>query len=128
MGKHSFVMLVDGDRSILNTVKRILELEGETVFSSNVREVLANLGAFRPNLVIVDLETPDLASPSVAEISRCESGAPVLMLTTRCEVTTLREALAVCTSRGGGKPLTQELPASLFSKLRRTGFGTIAEN
>lgn len=129
MEKHSFVMIIDDDQSILNIIKRILEMEGGVTSSSNVRKVLARLDECRPNLVIMDIETPDLASPEVVEICRGDSGTPALMLTARCEVTTLRDALVACTSRSAGKPPpARELLAGMLSKLRRAAPGTIVQN
>lgn len=129
MEKHSFVMMIDDDQLILNIIRRILEMEGDASSSANVKEVLARLDECRPNMVIMDIETPDLASPEVVEMCRADSGTPALMLTTRCEVTTLHGALAACTSRGGGKPPpARELLADILSKLRKAVPGNITQN
>jgi len=126
--KHSFVMMIDDDRSVLNILTRVLELEGCTESSEIVREVLNRLENSQPNLVIMDIETPDMESPEVLQILNESAGAPAIVLTAHCEVTTLREALAACTSRGGVKPGSSEIVAGMLTKFRKAVPRNIASN
>jgi DNA-binding response OmpR family regulator len=123
-------MMIDDDQSILNIITRILEIEGETAASANVREVLDRLQESKPNLVIMDIETPDLSSPEVVERLRDGSGTPALMLTARCDVTTVRDALAACTGRNAGQIPSSagEDIAGMLSMLRKAEPGTITQN
>lgn len=129
MEKHSFVMMIDDDQSILNIVSRILELEGRTDASSDVREILSRLEESKPNLVILDIEMPDIDNPELTETLRKDSSTPVIMLTTRCDVTTLGNALCACTGRYSRAPSpSSELAATMLSRLKAIAPDNIPSN
>jgi hypothetical protein len=79
-------------------------------------------------MVIIDLKAPDLENPEVLQSLTDGSGSPAIMLTAKCEITTLREALSACSSRSGSQLPTGETVGSMLSKLRNASPGLIATN
>jgi len=127
MDKHSFVMMLDDDQSILNILTRVLEMDGRAQLP-NVKNVLNTLGQSRPNMVVIDIETPDIENSEVLRSLTDGTGTPAIMLTARCEVTTLKEALCACTNRSNGKVPPGETVGSMISKFRNAVPGTITTN
>jgi signal transduction histidine kinase len=81
------ILIVDdsaGDRALFRT---ILAREGYTVLeAARGREVLAKAVEFRPHLIVLDVNLPDLDGLEVCRSIRADSqvgGVPVLMLTVR---------------------------------------------
>jgi len=86
-------MMVDDDQAILNMLNRVLDFEGyNTPQNTNEKAVLALLEDSKPNLVILDITMPDLGDFYTRNLMQQESSAPVIMLTAKCEVTTLQDA------------------------------------
>ncbi len=127
MSKHSFVMMVDNDQSVLRIITRVLDMESDAS-AVNTRDILARLQDSQPNLVILDIETPDLEESDVLQSLREGSSSPAIMLTARCEVMTLRDALTACSSRGEAGPPSTELAAGLLSRLKDVVPGSMALN
>lgn len=129
MEKRSFVMMIDDDRSVLNLIKRIMEMDGDAGASESAREMLSQLTAASPNLVIMDIETSDLEEPELLESLKDGIGTPALLLTTRCQVTTLRDALTACSYRAASKPSPpREMVAQLLSRLKNATPGPVGTN
>jgi len=123
MKKHSSIMVIDDEQAILRLLKRTLEPEGYDVVTAN-----GGVSAFllmeerRPDLVILDIMMPGLDGFRVLELIRQRSNVPVIMLTARGEVTTVRDALGLGADDYVRKPFhTRELLARIRAKLRRTG-------
>ena len=123
MKKHSSIMVIDDEQEILRLLKRTLEPEGCDVATAN-----GGVSAFllmeerRPDLVILDIMMPGLDGFRVLELIRQRSNVPVIMLTARGEVTTVRDALGLGADDYVRKPFhTRELLARIRAKLRRTG-------
>ena len=123
MNGHQLVLVVDDDREMLSMVSYILELEGYGVaVAANGRAALALLEECGPDLVILDIVMPELDGFQVLDLIRQRSNVPVIMLTARNEVTTLRDALALGADDYVRKPFrTRELLARIQAKLRRAG-------
>jgi len=78
------VLVVDDDRDIVQTLKGNLELDGYRVLSAfDGRAALEVAKKQRPNLIILDLNLPDIDGIKVCEIMRREFDFPILMLTAR---------------------------------------------
>ncbi len=94
MKRHSYIMMVDDDQAILNLINRILNFEGyDTPETAEGRDVLSLLEESKPNLVILDVTMPELDSLQARNLVQGgDSSTPVIMLTARCEVTTLQDA------------------------------------
>ena len=125
MKKHPYIMVVDDDEEMLRMLSRILELEGyDVILAANGRSAVALLEKHEPNLVILDIMMPELDGFQVLHLIRQRSNVPVIMLTARCEVTTLRNALALGADDYVRKPFhTRELLARIRAKLRRAESG-----
>ena len=123
MRKHMCIMVVDDEQAILRLLKRTLEPEGYgVVLADNGRSALTLLEEHWPDLVILDIMMPGLDGFQVLDFIRQRSSVPVIMLTARGEVTTLRDALSLGADDYVRKPFrTQELLARIRAKLRRAG-------
>jgi DNA-binding response OmpR family regulator len=116
-------MVVDDDQAILRLLKHTLEPEGfGVVTAADSRSTMALLEEHKPDLVILDIMMPGLNGFQVLDLIRQRSNIPVIMLTARCEVTSLNEALGLGADDYVRKPFgTGELLARIRAKLRRAG-------
>ena len=91
-----------------------------SIQQKTVETALALLEKRRPDLVILDIVMPGLDGFQVLDMIRQHSNVPVIILTGRCEVTTVRDALALGADDYVRKPFsTLELLARIRAKLRR---------
>jgi DNA-binding response OmpR family regulator len=129
MKTNQSILVVDDDREILGILNRTLELEGyDVAIAADGRAALALLEEYRPDLVILDIIMPELDGFQVLNLIRQRSNIPVIMLTARCEITTLRDALALGADDYVRKPFRiRELLARIKAKLRRTDAGATVE-
>jgi len=123
MKNHPNIMVVDDNQEMLRMLKRTLELEGyDVATAADGSSALALLEEWKPDLVILDIMMPGLDGFQVLDLIRQRSNIPVIMLTARREVTTLRDALALGADDYVRKPFaTRELVARVRAKLRRAG-------
>ncbi len=123
MKKHSNIMVVDDEQTILRLLSRTLEPEGYGVIvADNGRAALDLLEEHRPELVILDIMMPGLDGFQVLNLIRQHSSVPVIMLTAKREVNTARDALLLGVDDYVRKPFhPQELLARIRAKLRRAG-------
>ena len=123
MKKRPRVMAVDDEEAILSLLKRTLEPEGyDVVVAADGRSALALLEACNPGLVLLDIMMPVLDGFQTLDLIRQRSNVPVIMLTARCEVTTVRDTLGLGADDYVRKPFhARELLARIKAKLRRTG-------
>ena len=118
-------MVVDDDQDMLRMLNRTLELEGYgVVIAADGSSALALLEDCRPDLVILDIMMPGRDGFQVLDVIRQRSNVPVIMLTARCEVTSLQKALVLGADDYVRKPFrTRELVARIRAKLRRASSG-----
>ncbi len=123
MKKYPYIMVVDDEQAILRMLSRTLEPEGYgVILADNGSSALALLEECRPDLVILDIMMPVLDGFQVLDLIQQRSNVPVIMLTGRCEVTTLCDALALGADDYVRKPFGRgELLARIRAKLRRAG-------
>jgi len=124
MKKRPYVMVVDDEQAILRLLNRTLEPEGYgVILADSGSSALALLEEHTPDLVILDIMMPGgLDGFQVLDLIRRRSNVPIIMLTARCEVTTLRDALSLGADDYVKKPFgTRELLARIRAKLRRAG-------
>ncbi len=121
MKKRQYIMVVDDEQSILRLLKRKLEPEGYGVIvADNGRSALDLLEKHGANLVILDIMMPGLDGFQVLDLIRQRSNVPVIMLTAKREVNTVRDALALGADDYVRKPFhTRELLSRIRAKLRR---------
>ena len=121
MKKCPYIMVVDDEQAILRLLKRILEPDGyRVIVADNGSSALALLEEHEPDLVILDIMMPGYDGFQVLDLIRQRSNVPVIMLTARREVTTLRDAIDHGADDYVRKPFgTRELLARIRAKLRR---------
>ena len=78
------ILVVDDDEDIVQTIKGNLELDGYAVLTApDGRTCLKLARVQRPDLIILDLNLPDIDGIKVCQIIRREYDFPILMLTAR---------------------------------------------
>ncbi len=121
MKEHPYIIAVDDDHEMLRMLNRILELEGyDVVTATDGKSALELLDEHMPDLVLLDIMMPELNGFQVLNLIRQRCNIPVIMLTGRCEVTTLQKSLGLGADDYVKKPFsTRELLARIRAKLRR---------
>ncbi len=121
MKKHPCIMVVDDEQVILKLLSRTLEPEGyDVVVAENGGAALELLDKQEPDLVILDIMMPGLDGFQVLSLIRQRSNVPVIMLSSRGEMTTVRDVLGLGADDYVRKPFhTRELLARVRAKLRR---------
>ena len=80
----STILIVDDDKDIVQTVKGNLELDGyEVLCAFDGRSGLDMAKKYRPDLIILDLNLPDIDGIKACQIIRREFDFPIIMLTAR---------------------------------------------
>ncbi len=78
------ILVVDDDKDIVQTVKGNLQLDGYEVLTAFDGKVGLHIAkTARPDLVILDLNLPDIDGVKACEIMRREFDFPIIMLTAR---------------------------------------------
>ena len=123
MKKRPYIMVVDDELEMLWLVERTLELEGyDVTIATNGSSALTLLRDREPDLVILDIMMPGPDGFQVLELIRQHSNVPVVMLTAKCEATSLDKALALGADDYVRKPFRpSELAARVQTKLKRAG-------
>jgi len=120
------VLVVDDDEDIRNLVKTLVERTGATVRDApNGRDGLREFHAWRPDLVILDVNMPEMDGWSVLDRIRDMSDVPVIMLTARGDELERVRGLQSGADDYVVKPFgRQELVARIQALLRRASRGT----
>jgi len=78
------ILVVDDDKDIVQTIKGNLELDGYEVFTAYDGQTGLNIvKTTRPDLIILDLNLPDIDGIKACEIIRKKFDFPIIMLTAR---------------------------------------------
>jgi len=78
------ILVVDDDKDIVQTIKGNLELDGYRVLTAyDGRTGLNIIRTSRPDLIILDLNLPDIDGIKACQIIRREFDFPIIMLTAR---------------------------------------------
>lgn len=81
---HYRILVVDDDKDIVQTIKGNLELDGyEVITAFDSRTGLHITKTVRPDLIILDLNLPDIDGIKTCQIIRREFDFPIIMLTAR---------------------------------------------
>lgn len=82
------ILLVDDEKKIVTVVRGYLEQAGfQVVTASDGKQALVVFHHEKPNLILLDLNMPEMDGLDVARVLRKESGVPIIMLTARVEET-----------------------------------------
>jgi DNA-binding response OmpR family regulator len=125
----SRVLVIDDDDDIRNLVRTLIERTGATVHDApNGKEGLREFHAWRPDLVVLDVNMPEMDGWNVLERIRDMSEVPVLMLTARGEELERVRGLQSGADDYVVKPFgKQELVARVQALLRRAARGASGE-
>src|SRR5437763_15000521 len=115
------VLVVDDDDDIRRLVRTLLERTGASVHdAANGRDGLREFHSWRPDLVVLDVNMPELDGWTVLERIRDMSNVPVLMLTARGDELERVRGLQAGADDYVVKPFgKQELVARVQALLRR---------
>lgn len=116
------ILVVDDDSAMRASIRHCLTASGYRVLEAvDGAQGLELIGAEKPGLVVLDLMMPNLTGLEVAaEVRRLGLSVPVLMLTTRKEVTDRVEGLEAGADDYLAKPFdARELVARVQALLRR---------
>ena len=125
----SRVLVIDDDDDIRKLVRTLLERTGATVHDApNGKEGLREFHAWRPDLVVLDVNMPEMDGWNVLERIRDMSEVPVMMLTARGEELERVRGLQSGADDYVVKPFgKQELVARVQALLRRAARGASGE-
>ena len=78
------ILIIDDDKDITQTIKGNLNLDGyEVIFSHLGRKGIEMAKTAQPDLILLDLNLPDMDGISICEILRKSLDFPIIMLTAR---------------------------------------------
>ncbi len=84
MNSPKTILIIDDDKDIVQTVKGNLSLDGyNVIFSYLGREGIELATTHQPDLILLDLNLPDIDGISICEILRKSFDFPIIMLTAR---------------------------------------------
>jgi two-component system alkaline phosphatase synthesis response regulator PhoP/OmpR family response regulator RpaB len=84
------ILVIDDDKDIMQTIKGNLELDGYDILCAlNGHTGLEMARSMRPDLIVLDLNLPDIDGIKACQIIRREFDFPIIMLTARDEVADL---------------------------------------
>lgn len=82
------ILVVEDEAIVAEVVERFLRREGyETMIVGDGREALSALGAFIPDLIVLDVMLPEIDGLEVCRQVRSRGETPIIMLTARGEET-----------------------------------------
>ena len=122
MENRPHIMVVDDDHDMLKIVSRALELEGfESSTAADGSSALALMDERMPDLVVLDLIMPHLDGYQTLQLMRLRSNIPIIILTGKRDVSSLKKAIILGADDYVRKPFAiQVLLAHIKAKLRRT--------
>lgn len=78
------ILIIDDDNDIVQTIKGNLSLDGfRVIFANFGREGIEMTQTHQPDLILLDLNLPDMDGISICEILRKSFDVPIIMLTAR---------------------------------------------
>ena len=127
MKRNQLILAIDDNKETLRMLTRILELGGyDVAIAADGISAVTTLEEHKPDLIILDIMMPEMDGFQILNLIRQRSNVPVIMLTAKCEVTTLHDALVLGADDYVRKPFrTRELLARIGAKLRRAEPETI---
>jgi DNA-binding response OmpR family regulator len=117
------ILIVDDEPRIIEVVKLYLQREGfEVASAANGRQAVDRASTYRPDLIILDLNLPDIDGLEVCRTIRKQSNVPIIMLTGRGEEVDKIVGLELGADDYVTKPFSaREIVARVRAVLRRKG-------
>jgi len=121
IAKTTSILVIEDDPYMLQLLERILETEGYDVYlAADGVYGMSVLRETRPDLVLLDIMMPGPDGYQVLDSIRHYSEVPVIMVTAKTEVDSVKNALSMGADDYIRKPFRpQELVARVKTKLRR---------
>jgi two-component system, OmpR family, alkaline phosphatase synthesis response regulator PhoP len=115
------ILVVDDEKKFVNVLRGYLEQAGFGVVTAyDGKQALAAFRHHKPNLVLLDLNLPELDGLDVARTMRRESNVPIIMVTARVEETDRLIGLELGADDYITKPFSpREVVARVRAVLRR---------
>jgi DNA-binding response OmpR family regulator len=115
------ILVVEDESIVAEVVERFLRREGyETMVVGDGRKALNALGAFIPDLIVLDVMLPEVDGLEVCRQVRSRGATPIIMLTARGEETDKVLGLGLGADDYVTKPFSpRELAARVQAVLRR---------
>jgi diguanylate cyclase (GGDEF)-like protein len=118
------ILVVDDDISLLDALNTLLKPWGFNVFAlSDPKYLLETLEFVKPDVLLLDIEFPDLSGIELCQVVRSDlnwSHLPVVMLTAHNETETIAEAFGAGADDFIHKPIIEaELVARILNRLER---------
>ena len=121
MKRNQVILAVDDDERTLEMLNRVFTLEGyDITTATSGKSALALLDEHTPDLILLDIMMPGLDGFEVLDRIRQCCNVPVVMITAKCDVLSLRDALFLGADDYVRKPFgAREVVARVKAKLRR---------
>lgn len=119
----SKILIVDDEPKITQVVKLYLERDGfEVATAANGRQAVERASTYKPDLIVLDLNLPDIDGLEVCRTIRKQSDVPIIMLTGRGEEVDKIVGLELGADDYVTKPFSaREIVARVRAVLRRKG-------
>jgi two-component system alkaline phosphatase synthesis response regulator PhoP len=117
------ILIVDDEPKIIEVLKLYLEKEGfQVATASNGKQAIERAASYKPDLVVLDLNLPDMDGLEVCRNIRKQSNVPIIMLTGRGEEIDKIVGLEMGADDYVTKPFSgREIVARVRAVLRRQG-------
>jgi diguanylate cyclase (GGDEF)-like protein len=118
------ILVVDDDVNLLDALNTLLKPWGFNIFTlSNPQHLLETLEFVKPDILLLDIEFPDLSGIELCQVVRSDlnwSHLPVVMLTAHNETETIAQAFGAGADDFINKPIIDaELVARILNRLER---------
>lgn len=116
------ILVVDGEKNIINVVKSYLEESSYTVYTAfDGKQALVQFDEIFPSLVILDLILPDMSGEEVCTIIRKKSAVPIILLTAKVKEEDILNGFYIGADDYVTKPFSpKQLVARVTALLRRS--------
>src|SRR4051794_29544811 len=118
------ILVVDDEPNIVDVIAMALRYQGfDVATAADGSEALAQVKAYRPHLMVLDVMLPDMDGFAVAErLGAQRAGVPIIFLTARDSTEDKIRGLTTGGDDYVTKPFSlEELVARIRTVLRRTG-------
>lgn len=118
---HSKILLVDDEPKVCELIRAYLVKDGyDVVIAADGKAAVEKAQRYKPDLILLDLNLPELDGLEVCRIIRRQSNVPIIMLTARDEETDKIVGLELGADDYVTKPFSpRELAARVSAVLRR---------
>ncbi len=127
MRRTKSILVIDDDSFILQLIQNILQPEGyDVIVAADGVYGMTLMRDTKPDLVLLDIMMPGPDGYQVLESIRKHSDVPIIMITAKLDVDSIKQAVDLGADDYVKKPFTPaELVARIHAKLRRTEQDTL---